>query len=258
MKLEETVDLGQGVNLEMVLIPEGTFLMGSTPIEDPFSNKKPRGARDEFPQHQVTLTKPFYMGKYEVTQEQWIEIMGKNPSDYKGKKVPVTCVSWNDCQEFIKKLNGITKGKYRLPTEAEWEYACRAWTKTVYSFGDVITPQDANYLDSNVGKPIEVGKYNPNAFGLYDMHGNVWEWCEDWYGEYPGGAITDPKGPAAGSWRVLRGGAFCNIASDARSSVRGNSFGPYSRVYVNGLRLVKTADVNDAVPATIIKPDPFL
>ena len=86
MKLEETVDLGQGVNLEMVLIPEGTFLMGSTPIEDPFSNKKSRGARDEFPQHQVTLTKPFYMGKYEVTQEQWFEIMGKNPSDYKGKR----------------------------------------------------------------------------------------------------------------------------------------------------------------------------
>ena len=199
MAWREEQDLGQGLKLEMVLIPAGTFMMGSPESEE--------DRDDDETQHEVTLTKPFYMGKYEVTQEQWFEIMGKNPSDYKGKKVPVTCVSWNDCQEFIKKLNGITKGKYRLPTEAEWEYACRAWTKTVYSFGDVITPQDANYLDSNVGKPIEVGKYNPNAFGLYDMHGNVWEWCEDWYGEYPGGAITDPKGAATGSWRVLRGGA---------------------------------------------------
>ena len=198
-EVEEKADLGKDVKLEMVLIPAGTFMMGSPESEE--------DRDDDETQHEVTLTKPFYMGKYEVTQEQWFEIMGKNPSDYKGKKVPVTCVSWNDCQEFIKKLNGITKGKYRLPTEAEWEYACRAWTKTVYSFGDVITPQDANYLDSNVGKPIEVGKYNPNAFGLYDMHGNVWEWCEDWYGEYPGGAITDPKGAATGSWRVLRGGA---------------------------------------------------
>jgi formylglycine-generating enzyme len=111
-------------------------------------------------------------------------------------------------KEFIKKLNAKTDGGYRLPTEAEWEYACRAGTSTAYSFGDKITPKDANYDDSEIGKPVVVGSYKPNAFGLYDMHGNVWEWCENWYGDYPAGAVTDPKGPAKGEYRVLRGGSF--------------------------------------------------
>jgi formylglycine-generating enzyme required for sulfatase activity len=212
MKLEEVKeDLGQGVSLDMVLIPAGNFLMGSPASE--------KNRDDDETQHEVTLTKPFYMGKYEITQEQWQTVMGNNPSPTKGAKLPATNVSWEDCQEFIKKLNAKTNGGYRLPTEAEWEYACRAGTTTTYSFGDKITPKDANYWVSKIDKPVVVGSYKPNAFGLYDMHGNVFEWCEDWHGEYQF-AITDPKGPAMGKYRVLRGGCFDLNGSCARSSSR--------------------------------------
>ena len=282
MNLKEMViDFGEGVKLEMVLIPAGKFKMGFTKKEMEYHKevwkkeyKKSIGkelGKEELDivdlvmslqgkQHEVTLTMPFYMGKFAVTQEQWEEVIGNNPSETKGAKLPVTDVSYKDCHEFIKKLNSKTDGGFRLPTEAEWEYACRAGTTTAYSFGDEITPKNANYYDANIdGYSIKaVGSYKPNAFGLYDMHGNVFEWCEDWYGDYPAESVTEPKGPAMGEDRVMRGGSFYSFDSLARSSVRGNSFGPYSRVYVNGLRLVKTADVNDAVPPTIIKPDPFL
>ncbi|MCY2970687.1 MAG: SUMF1/EgtB/PvdO family nonheme iron enzyme [Planctomycetota bacterium] len=227
----EEEDLGQGVKLVMVLIPAGKFVMGSPKKED--------GRYDDETQHEVTLTKSYYMGKYEVTQEQWEAMMGYNPSDTKGAKYPVTDVSWEDCQEFIKKLNGITKGKYRLPTEAEWEYACRAGTSTAYSFGDKITPKDANYDDSGIGDTVAVGSYKPNAFGLYDMHGNVWEWCEDWKVNYPKGAVIDPKGPAKGEYRVLRGGSFVNLVSKARSSNRFNRT-PSGRYVTYGFRLART------------------
>jgi sulfatase modifying factor 1 len=224
-------DLGNGISIEMVLIPAGKFKMGSPESE--------KDRYKEETQHEVTLTKPYYMGKYEVTQEQWESVMGKNPSDTKGAKLPVTKVSWDDCQEFIKKLNKKTNGGYRLPTEAEWECACRAGTITAFSFGDQITPKDANYKDSKIGKPIEVGSYEPNAFGLYDMHGNVWEWCEDWYADYPAGSVTDPKGPATGEDRVLRGGSFFSDGSDARSS---NRFivTPTDRYITDGFRLART------------------
>ena len=236
----EVVDLGKDVKLEMVLIPAGKFMMGSkkNPV-DPFSNiKVDQPYMDELPQHEVTLTKPFYMGKYEVTQEQWFEIMGENPSREKGRKLPVTNVSWEDCQEFIKKLNAKTDGGYRLPTESEWEYACRAGTTTAYSFGDKITPKDANYRDSKIGEPVAVGSYKPNAFGLFDMHGNVWEWCEDWHGEYPF-AVTDPKGPATGNRRVVRGGSSGYYGSFARSSNRYYSL-PTNRGSLGGFRLART------------------
>ena len=149
-------------------------------------------------------------------------------------------MSWEDCQEFIKKLNAKTNNGYRLPTEAEWEYACRAGTSTAYSFGDKITPQDANYRDSNIiGKPVAVGSYKANAFGLYDMHGNVWEWCEDWMADYPAGSAIDPMGPATGDRRVMRGGSFVNYVSHVRPSHR-NSNSPTSRSFVAGLRLART------------------
>jgi formylglycine-generating enzyme required for sulfatase activity len=218
----------------MVLIPAGKFLMGSPASENGRDNNET--------QHEVTLTKPIYMGKYEITQEQWEVVMGNNPSSKtKGAKLPVTDVSWNDCQEFIKKLNEKTKGGYRLPTEAEWEYACRAGTTTAYSYGDEITPKDANYDDSKIGKSLAVGSYKPNAFNLYDMHGNVWEWCEDWYGDYPVGEVTDLRGPATGKYRVIRGGSFVNLGGGpkARSSAR-IPCTPTARNHNLGFRLART------------------
>jgi formylglycine-generating enzyme required for sulfatase activity len=248
------------LGIAMVLIPAGKFMMGFTEkeladlkveLQEAWKKefKKELGKEEldfvdwfmsfQGKQHEVTLTKPFYMGKYEVTQEQWFEIMGVNPSREKGAKLPVMDVSWEDCQEFIKKLNAKTDGGYRLPTESEWEYACRAGTMTAYSFGDKITPKDANYYDSKIGEPVAVGSYKPNAFGLYDMHGNVWEWCEDWHGDYPKGAVTDPKGPATGEYRVLRGGSFNFFESFARSSIRFN-ISPTFRYFLYGFRLART------------------
>ena len=227
----DVVDLGKDVKLELVLIPAGKFMMGS-----PASDK---GRLNSENQHEVTLTKSYYMGKYEVTQEQWEAVMGNNPSiRFKGAKLPVTDVSWEDCQEFIKKLNAKTGGGYRLPTEAEWEYSCRAGTTTAYSFGDKITTKDANYSGSMIWKSVAVGSYKPNAFGLYDMHGNVWEWCEDWHGEYPF-AVTDPKGPGTGESRVLRGGSFNYVVSFARSSYR-SAGAPSYRFNNDGFRLART------------------
>ena len=226
--LEE--DLGKGVKLEMVLVPAGKFVMGSPASE--------KGRNDNETQHEVTLTKSYYIGKYAVTQEQWEAVMGDNPSYTKGAKLPVTYVSWDDCKKFIKKLNGITKGKYRLPTEAEWEYACRAGTSTAYSFGNRLTKAIANYGDGPRGSPKVVGSYKPNAFGLYDMHGNVSEWCEDWYATYLAGAVADPKGPAKGERRVLRGGSYTGSGSWVRSSTR-NSFAPPFPFDNHGFRLAR-------------------
>ena len=213
------------IEKQMVIVPAGRFMMGDQ--------------SDRLERFQVTITKPFYMGKYEVTQEQWESVMGNNPSEAKGAKFPVTDVSWEDCQEFIKKLNAKTNGGYRLPTEAEWEYACRAGTNTAYSFGDSLSKSDANYGDRTAGSIKPVGTYKPNAFGLYDMHGNVWEWCEDWMVDYPAGAIADPKGAATGERRVLRGGSFGFSGTRARSSGRDNG-APSIRNSYGGFRLART------------------
>ena len=231
----EKANLGNGFSLDMVLIPAGKFDMGS-PV-----NEQPRGDNETL--HEVTLTKPFYMGKYEVTQEQWEAVMGRgnNLSSAKGEKLPVTNVSWDDCQNFIKKLNAKTNGRYRLPTEAEWEYACRAGTITAYSFGDAILPKDANISESGFGKPVEGWIYPANAFGLHNMHGNVREWCEDWSWAYPANAITDPTGPENGGARILRSGSFFSKTDNAyaRSAFR-NGAPPSTRVPANGFRLAMT------------------
>lgn len=236
---EDVIHLGKGVKLEMVLIPAGKFKMGS-----PLSEK---GRRRDETQHEVTLTKPFYMGKYEVTQEQWEAVMGNNPSTdhkwsigIKGAKLPVTNVSWEDCQEFIKKLNENIDGGFRLPTEAEWEYACRGGTTTVYSYGDSWSWDESN----NHGSIEEVGKYKPNVFGLYDMHGNVFEWCEDWKADLLGEAATDPKGPSTGETRVFRGGSFSYNPLFARSAARSSDRKPTSRNNDNGFRLARTKDTS--------------
>jgi len=228
----EVVDLGKGVKLEMVLIPAGKFKMGSHGLE--------KNRIDDEMQHEVTITNPYYLGKSEVTQEQWEAVMGNNPSKkMNGAKFPVTDVSWEDCKAFIEKMNANKKGDYRLPTESEWEYACRAGAKTAFSVGDKITPKDANYADSNTNRSVAVESYKPNAFGLYDMHGNVWEWCSDWYGSFPNGESIDPNGPAEGKFRVLRGGSFLHFESNARSSFRNYNSPNYSFVNV-GFRLAKT------------------
>ncbi len=218
---ELTVDLGKGVKLEMVLIPSGEFMMGS-----PDSEKDT--ASDEKPQHRVRITKPFYLGKYLVTQEQWEAAMGNNLSEFKGPKNPVEQVNWDDCQKFVDKLNrrqGNPAGKFVLPTEAQWEYACRAGSKTRYCFGHDASKLDeyAWYEKNSDDKTHPVGEKKPNAWGLYDMHGNVWEWCQDWYNDdyYADSPKDDPMGPATGSARVIRGGSWCNPVKFCRSAGRG-------------------------------------
>ena len=227
------VDLGKGVKLEMVLIPSGKFMMGSPASE--------KGRNENETQHEVTLTKPFYMGKYEVTQEQWQAVMGNNPSaKTKGAKLPVTNVSWNDCQDYIKKLNAKTNGGYRLPTEAEWEYACRAGTKTAYAFGDSITKSDVSFGKDST---MVVGSYKTNFFGLYDMHGNVLEFCQDWFELYPVGSEIDPQGPPMGQAKVVRGGSYHKNTNPlfTRSAMRfGAGRSPSNSDIDLGFRLVKT------------------
>ena len=230
------------LGMKFALIPAGTFMIGS-PSSEPkrYKNEK---------QHRVTLTKDFYMGVTEVTQDQWQEIMGNNPSSFKGDNRPVENVSWNDCQNFIRKLNLQEGGnKYRLPTEAEWEYACRAGAMIPFFTGSCISTDQANYCGifpmpgCSKGryrkKTIDVASFPPNAWGLYDMHGNVWEWCQDWSGDYPSGHVADPKGPSSGSYLVRRGGSWLFGAAECRSANRlaGSPVGSSNEI---GFRLAMT------------------
>ena len=205
--------IANSIGMEFVLIPAGTFSMGAN-----------EGETDERPAHQVKISRPFYLGKYEVTQEQWQAIMGKNPSLFQGNpKRPVEQVSWNDAQEFIRRLNAKENVKvYRLPTEAEWEYAARAGTATAYSFGDKASQlrQYGWYHDNAAKRTHEVGELQPNPWGLYDMHGNVWEWVLDWSGRYREGTVTDPQGPDSGAQHMRRGGGWNNEARYCRSANR--------------------------------------
>ncbi len=211
-----TEELPDGVPLEMEYIPAGTFMMGSPESQEERS--------DDEKLHPVTISKPFYLGKYPVTQAQMRAVMGVNPSQSKGDNLPVEQVSWDDCQEFLKKLNQNAKNvTFRLPTEAEWEYACRAGSTSAYGYGN--NPDSlgdyAWYEDNSGNTTHQVGQKKPNAWGLYDMHGNVWEWCNDWYGDYATGAISDPTGPQKGSRRVYRGGGWSGPAGFCRSADRG-------------------------------------
>jgi sulfatase modifying factor 1 len=198
------------LGMKFVWIPPGNFIMGSP--------KEEKQRFDNETQHKVTLTKGFYMGVYTVTQEQYETVMGKNPSSFKGEKnLPVEQVTWDDCQEFIKKLRGKDKKLYRLPFEAEWEYSCRAGTKTPFSFGETISTDQANYNgnftygDGKKGvdrkKTTPVGSFPANAWGLHDMHGNLFQWCQDRYGDYPQNDVVDPQGADNNKSRVLRGGS---------------------------------------------------
>lgn len=209
---------------------------------------KPTGPVDE-KRHKVTISRVFYMQTTEVTQGQWRTVMGNNPSGFKGDDRPVEKVSWNDCQQFIRRLNKKEgTDKYRLPTEAEWEYACRAGTKTPFFFGECLSTDDANYNGDHPlpgcpkglrrGKILPVASFRANAWGLYDMHGNVWEWCNDWYGDYPSGDVADPKGTSSGSYRIVRGGSGFNCASYCLSASRTYS-SPADRNDFVGFRLVR-------------------
>jgi len=222
-----TITLPGGVLLEMVTIPAGSFTMGSTE------------GSDEQPTHTVTITQPFLMGKYEVTQAQWQAVMGANPSYFTGNpNRPVDNVSWNDCQAFIAAINALEQGTFRLPSEAEWEYACRAGTTTKWSFGDndELLVDYAWYSGNSLDISHAVGQKLPNAWGLYDMHGNLWEWCQDRYGEYTADAELDPQGPSTGMSRVLRGGGWDCYSWNCRSSYRIFD-NPDDRNNVCGLRL---------------------
>ena len=229
------VMLPKGVALEMVWVPPGDFLMGSPDSE------KGRAA-SEGPQHQVSLTRGFWMGKYPVTCEQWAVVMDGNVSGNDAKdKLPVEQVSWEDCQEFIRRLNGQGEGIYRLPTEAEWEYACRAGTTTARFFGEDAGQLDAYawYDGNSEGKTHPVGGKQPNAWGVYDLYGNVWEWCRDWSGDYTADDATDPTGPATGQCRVLRGGNWYSKEDNCRSATRSNNT-PGSRIFGGGFRITWT------------------
>ena len=232
------------INYKMSYIPPGTFMMGSPSSET--------GRYDDEILHRVTLTKGFYMGVTEVTQGQWKEIMGNNPSAFRdcGDQCPVEQVSWYDCQEFIQRLNKREKSRlYRLPTEAEWEYACRAGSGQAFSNGDITSTgceSDQNldmigwYCGNTNEKTQPVARKIPNACGLYDMHGNAWEWCEDWYEGYRIGHITDSKGPASGSARVFRGGGWGLASRTCRSAFR-DKYLPALNCKFLGLRLVREA-----------------
>ncbi|MEI7837482.1 MAG: formylglycine-generating enzyme family protein [Planctomycetota bacterium] len=211
-----TLDLGKGVAMDLSLIPAGKFTMGSPEGEE---DRQP----DEGPPHDVTISKPFYMGVYEVTQEQYEAITGANPSYFKGAKNPVEQASWDEAVEFCKKLSAKTGKAVRLPTEAQWEYACRAGTKT--RFGVCDKDADLNEYGwsaaNSESKTHPVGQKKPNAWGLYDMHGNVWEWCSDWYADsYANAGDRDPQGAQSGSDRVLRGGSWFSLPLLCRSAIR--------------------------------------
>ena len=223
----------QKLMANMVRVDGGTFMMGAT------SEQRSDAYYNEKPAHQVTLSS-FSIGKYEVTQEEWEAVMGNNPSNFKGKKLPVEQVSWDDCQTFIRKLNQMTGKQFRLPTEAEWEYAARGGSKSrgyKYAGGNDLGSV-AWYNGNSGGKTHDVGQKQPNELGLYDMSGNVWEWCQDLYGSYSSSSQTNLRGASSGSGRVSRGGSWCGSARSCRVSRRGDST-PGNRNDYLGLRLAQ-------------------
>ena len=215
------------IDLEMLWVRPGSFIMGS-PLSEPHRE-------DDERQHTVTLTRGFWLGKYEVTQNQWEKVMGNNPSKFKGADLPVQGISWVDAMMFCKRL-GLAETKadlipggyeYRLPTEAEWEYACRAGTTTAYAFGGSLTPNSANF-GKILGQPSRVGTFPANAWGFHDMHGNQFEFCYDWYGSYAESALSDPVGPGTGTDRVKRGGVWIFDNFHCRSAGRSRNPPNYS------------------------------
>ncbi len=226
--------------MKFVRVPAGEFLMGSPP-EEP-------GREDQEVLHRVTISQPFFLGQFEVTQRQWELVMGENPSSFAGcAECPVERINFFDVMAFIEALEEMTGHRFRLPTEAEWEYACRAGTSTPFHTGDQLTTDDANYDGSypyDGGPPgidreatTPVGSFSPNSLGLYDMHGNVWEWTEDWHCPYPTGAVTDPLLQCDSELRVIRGGSWYFDANSARCALR-YTHRPQDLGFSIGVRLI--------------------
>jgi formylglycine-generating enzyme required for sulfatase activity len=236
------LDLGGGHKMKLVRIEPGQFMMGSPKNEaDRFD--------DEGPMHEVEITKPFFIGVYAVTQEEYEKVAGKNPSDFKGARLPVENVPWDDAIEFCRKLSQNEGKTIDLPTEAEWEYACRGGSAGPFHYGSALSSKQANFVGSSpyggaakgpwLEKTVPVGSYEPNALGLYDMHGNVWQWCKDWYKAdfYEESPRRDPQGPAKGERRVLRGGSWGSVAASCRSASRTHD-GAGDRFDAGGFRVV--------------------
>jgi uncharacterized protein (TIGR02996 family) len=238
------VDLGHGVQMVFAWLPPGSFLMGSPHAEEERCSDETR--------HRVTLTQGLWLGVYAVTQAEWVAVMDSNPSTFKGAGHPVETVSWDDCQELCRQLAGRDGRRYRLPSEAQWEYACRAGTTTPFYFGATLSTDQANYDDNRTDGKSErgiyrpqttpVGSFPPNAWGLYDMHGNVWEWCRDWHGPYHNDGIEDPEGSNTGEFRVLRGGSWVNARRCSRSAFRNNGVAPANRRDYAGCRVLLCLD----------------
>ena len=235
LKKEETIQSRtftvNGVSFDMLLVQGGTFTMGATPeMKDPWDAEKPT--------HDVTLTNNYYLGKTEVTQELWEVVMGNNPSYFKGKNKPVENVSWNDCMKFISRLNSITGQIFRLPTEAEWEFAARGGNNSKhYQYSGSNKLDDVAWYDSNSAKTTHnVATKQPNELGIYDMSGNVWEWCSDYYDKYSSSSQTNPTGPNSGTCHVVRGGSWYNYARRCCSLRRNNNDSDYKDCDL-GLRL---------------------
>ena len=234
-------EIANSIGMKLVLIHPGSFTMGSPDDEV--------GRRLDETLHEVTLSKSYYLGAYEVTQGEYEKVMGSNPSRIKGAKNPVETVSWDDAVSFCKKLSEMPEEKaagrsYRLPTEAEWEYACRAGSTTSYSFGDAASQlDDYAWYGKSGGTTHAVGLKKPNALGLYDMHSNVSEWCQDWYGNYPSGALIDPLGHSGGTLRVYRGGCWGDVAVGCRSALRDRDNPSFRFSYYNGFRVALSPSV---------------
>jgi formylglycine-generating enzyme required for sulfatase activity len=256
LQAQSPKEITNSIGMKLLLIPKGTFMMGSPESE--------QGRQKNEEQHEVTISKDYYLGVHEVTQAQYETVMGKNPSHFQGAIVgnenadlPVENVSWDDAVEFCKKLSDLPEEKkagrvYRLPTEAQWENACRAGSKTAYLFDDEegLLPEYGWFNRNSSNRTHTVGLLEPNAWGLYDMHGNVWEWCSDWYGAYPNGAVSDPVGPRKGSFRVLRGGCWIVEAPFCQSALRRCNFpsgsGSYYgfRVALSSSEIPKSPEAN--------------
>ncbi|MGM0490864.1 MAG: formylglycine-generating enzyme family protein [Planctomycetota bacterium] len=236
-KLGMPVMITNSIGMKLALIPSGEFMMGSS--ESAEALRKAFGTKPEWrlfqgerPQHKVQITKAFYLGVHEVTQRQYEEVMGEDQSRFEGLSRPVERVSWEDAATFCKKLSDMANGEnYRLPTEAQWEYACRAGTTTRYNSGNQLDPLYAWFRENSYTQTHPVGEKEPNAWGLYDMHGNVGEWCADWYDDeyYTRSPLQDPQGPATGSRRVMRGGSWLIEAARCRSARRSSE--PWAKRY---------------------------